>query len=81
MSLRSNESEVELAARCRSDSTHSSCAWGVNMIILGIILMVLGFVFSVPILWTIGIVVLVIGLVLWLLGAIGRPVAGRKYYY
>ena len=31
------------------------------MIILGVILLVLGFVFSIPVLWTIGIIVLVIG--------------------
>ncbi len=38
------------------------------MIILGIILLVVGFLLKVAILWTIGIVVLVIGLILLLLG-------------
>jgi hypothetical protein len=38
------------------------------MIILGIILLIIGFVASIQILWTIGIIVLVIGLVLALLG-------------
>ncbi len=51
------------------------------MIILGVILLIIGFVASIPILWTIGIVVLVIGLVLLALGMAGRAVGGRKHYY
>jgi Family of unknown function (DUF6131) len=51
------------------------------MIILGIILLIIGFVASIPILWTIGIIVLVIGLVLALLGMSGRAVGGRRHYY
>ncbi|MGX7678863.1 DUF6131 family protein [Jatrophihabitans sp. DSM 45814] len=51
------------------------------MIILGIVLLIIGFVFSIPILWTIGIVLLVIGAVLFLLGAMGREVGGRRHYW
>lgn len=51
------------------------------MITLGVILLVLGFVFTVPVLWTIGIILLVVGLVLVLLGAMGRAVGGRKHYF
>ncbi|WP_216892442.1 hypothetical protein [Nocardia alni] len=51
------------------------------MIILGIILLVVGFIFSIPILWTLGIIAAVIGVVLALLGALGRPVAGRAHYF
>lgn len=51
------------------------------MIILGIILLVLGIIFALKVLWTIGIIVLVVGAVLWLLGAVGRPVAGRKVWF
>jgi hypothetical protein len=51
------------------------------MMILGIVLMVIGFIAHAPILWTIGIVVLVIGAVLFLLGLAGREVAGRRHYY
>ncbi|MGV9668938.1 DUF6131 family protein [Nocardia niigatensis] len=51
------------------------------MIILGIILLIAGFIFGIPILWTIGIVVLIIGLALLLLGATGRAVGGRRHYY
>jgi Family of unknown function (DUF6131) len=51
------------------------------MIVLGIILLVLGFFLKVPILTTLGIILLVIGAVLWVLGSVGRPVAGRRYWY
>jgi hypothetical protein len=51
------------------------------MIALGAILLILGFVLKIQILWTIGIILLVIGAVLWLLGAVGRPVGGRRYWY
>jgi hypothetical protein len=51
------------------------------MIVLGIILLVLGFVFLVPILKTLGIILLVIGAVFWILGSVGRPVAGRRYWF
>jgi hypothetical protein len=52
------------------------------MIILGIILLIIGFIAKIAILWTIGIIVLVIGLILLLLGSIGHAVgalrAGRR---
>ena len=51
------------------------------MIILGIVLLIVGFVVSIPILWTIGIILLVIGAVLAVLGSAGRAVGGRKHYY
>jgi len=51
------------------------------MITLGVILLIVGFLIKIPILWSIGIVVLIIGLVLFALGAMGRAVGGRKHYY
>jgi Family of unknown function (DUF6131) len=51
------------------------------VIVLGIVLLLIGFIAKIPILWSIGIVVLVIGLILLLLGAMGREVGGRKHYY
>jgi hypothetical protein len=51
------------------------------MIILGIILLVAGFLLNISILWTAGIVVLVIGLVLTVMGSMGRAVGGRRSYY
>jgi len=51
------------------------------MIILGIILLIIGFVAKIAILWTIGIIVLVVGLILIVLGSMGRAVGGRRHYY
>jgi len=51
------------------------------MIVLGIVLLILGFLLGVPILWTIGIILIVIGVVLMLLGSTGRAVGGRRHYY
>jgi hypothetical protein len=51
------------------------------VIILGLILLLIGFVTGITILWTIGMIVLVVGLVLWLLGAMGHAVGGRRHYY
>ena len=51
------------------------------MIVLGLILLIIGFIANVPILWTIGIVLVLVGLVLVLLGSMGRAVGGRRHYY
>ena len=51
------------------------------MILVGVILLILGLVLSIPILWTIGIVLVLIGAVLWILGATGRAVGGRNHYW
>ncbi|MEU7071772.1 hypothetical protein AB0B30_06215 [Streptomyces narbonensis] len=51
------------------------------MILVGLILLLIGFLTGVSILWTIGIVLLVIGAVLWILGAVGHPVGGRAHYW
>jgi hypothetical protein len=51
------------------------------MIILGLILLIVGFVIKIAVLWSIGIVVLAVGLLLALLGATGRAVGGRRHYW
>jgi hypothetical protein len=51
------------------------------MIILGIILLVIGFIAKIAILWSIGIIVVVVGLILMVLGSMGRVVGGRRHYY
>ncbi|MEU6091632.1 DUF6131 family protein [Streptomyces sp. NPDC047085] len=51
------------------------------MIILGVILLVVGFLTGIGFLWTIGIVLLVIGLILWVLGLLGHAVGGRPHYW
>ena len=51
------------------------------MIVVGIILLILGFLFKIAILWTLGIIVLVIGLILMLMGSMGRAIGARRHYY
>ena len=51
------------------------------MIVLGLILLILGFVFGISILWTLGIILLVIGLVLFVAGRMGHAVGGRRHYF
>jgi hypothetical protein len=51
------------------------------MIVLGAILLILGFILKIHFLWVIGIILLVIGAVFWILGSVGRPVGGRRYWY
>jgi hypothetical protein len=51
------------------------------VIVLGIVLLLIGFIAHIPVLWSIGVIVLVIGLILLLLGTLGREVGGRRHYY
>ena len=51
------------------------------MIAIGLICLILGFLLGAPILWTIGIVALVVGLILLAAGTAGREFGGRRYWY
>jgi hypothetical protein len=51
------------------------------MIIVGLVLLLIGFLLGVPILWAVGLVLVLVGAVLWILGAVGREVGGRRHYY
>lgn len=51
------------------------------MIVLGIVLLIIGFVAGIPILWTIGVILAVVGVVFELLGSAGRAIGGRRHYY
>jgi hypothetical protein len=51
------------------------------VIIFGLILLIIGFVAGIAILWTIGIVVVIIGVILALLGMTGHAVRGRRHYF
>jgi len=51
------------------------------MITLGVVLLIIGFLAKVPIIWTLGVIAIVVGAVLALLGAAGRPLGGRAHYY
>jgi hypothetical protein len=51
------------------------------MIIAGLVLMLIGLLLGIPILWTIGIIVALIGLVLLVVGRSGHRVGGRAHYW
>ncbi len=51
------------------------------MIIVGVVLLLIGLLTGIPILWTVGVVLVIAGAVLWILGAAGREVGGRRHYY
>ena len=51
------------------------------MIVLGLILLILGWVLGIGILVTIGIILLIIGVVFLVLGQMGRAVGGRKHWF
>jgi hypothetical protein len=50
------------------------------MIVLGIILCIIGWLTHISALYSIGSIVLAIGLIFLVLGLLGRPVAGRTWY-
>lgn len=52
-----------------------------TMILVGAVLLALGLILNTYPLWVAGVVVLVVGAVFWLLGATGRPIAGRRSWY
>ena len=52
------------------------------MIVLGICLLIIAAIVpKLAVLWGIGIIVLVIGLILLILGRVGHAVGGRRHYY
>jgi uncharacterized membrane protein HdeD (DUF308 family) len=51
------------------------------MIVLGIILLIIGFLANVAIIWTVGIIVLIIGAVLAMAGRAGHAISVRKHWY
>ena len=51
------------------------------MIILGVVLLILGAIFNVPALWTIGIILMLVGAALWIAGSVGRGVGPRAHYW
>jgi hypothetical protein len=50
------------------------------VIILGVILLIIGFVAKTAIIWRIGIIVVVVGAILALLGMTGHAVRGRRHF-
>lgn len=51
------------------------------MIVLGVVLLILGWLLGVGILWTLGIILIVVGVILYVLGSMGRAVGPRRHYW
>lgn len=51
------------------------------MLILGVVLILLAYLFDIGILYTIGVILAVIGAILWILGALGRQIGPRAHYW
>lgn len=51
------------------------------MIVIGIVLLIVAFLAKIAILWTVGIILIVIGAILFLLGRLGHAVGGRRHYW
>jgi uncharacterized membrane protein HdeD (DUF308 family) len=51
------------------------------MIVLGIVLLIVGFLAKIAILWTVGIILLLVGAVLAVLGLMGREIGGRRHFF
>ncbi len=54
------------------------------MFTVGLVLFVIGQIFQGELsywFWVLGIILMVIGVVLWLVGRTGRAVGGRRYWY
>jgi hypothetical protein len=51
------------------------------VISLGVLLLILGILLNIGILTTLGIILLVVGVILFILGSMGRAVGGRPHYW
>jgi len=51
------------------------------VIVLGIVLLIIGLLFHVAILWTLGIIALIVGVILAIAGGAGRAIGPRRRYY
>ena len=51
------------------------------MILFGLAMLLIGFLTGIAILWTLGVIVIVIGVALWILGSVGHAVGGRRHYF
>jgi hypothetical protein len=78
-----SEENVEVVGRRRIESmlTNTPEHGRDRLITLGIVLVILAAIFNSVILWTIAGILIVLGVIFWILGALGRAVGGRRHYY
>jgi hypothetical protein len=51
------------------------------VILLGVILLIVGFIIGIPVLYTIGIVLAIAGVAVAVVGGTGRRIGGRAHWY
>jgi hypothetical protein len=51
------------------------------VIVFGVVLMIIGFVAGIAILWTVGLIVAVVGVIFVVSGRAGRQIGGRRHWY
>jgi Family of unknown function (DUF6131) len=51
------------------------------MILFGLAMLLIGFLTGIAIVWTLGVIVIVVGVALWILGSVGHAVGGRRHYF
>ncbi len=51
------------------------------MFVLGIALIIVGAILNIPIIYSIGVILALLGAVLFVLGSMGRAVGGRNHYW
>jgi len=51
------------------------------MIVFGIVLLLAGFLLAIPILWTLGVILVIVGVILAVANSMGHAFGGRRHYY
>jgi hypothetical protein len=79
-------SACPVAARFRTPSlvvvaNYTPQTGGTGMIISGSVFLIVGILGKIEFFWSIGVIVLVIGLILALFGATGHGAGGRRHYW
>jgi hypothetical protein len=59
------------------------CAHGSELVVIvtGIVLLLIGVLLGIPILYSLGVLLLIIGIVLYVLGSMGRAIGPRRHYW
>lgn len=65
--------------RALTAPTEHGMRW--HMIFLGVALIIIGLIASIPVLWAIGVILLIVGIAVELMGMAGHAVGGRRHYY
>ena len=51
------------------------------MILAGVLLILAAYLLEVPILYTVGVILVVFGAAFWILGSMGRAIGPRRHYW